>query len=101
MSELKKVKDMVEIILKDTPQARNDDYILIKEVYRRFCGVTDKNGFFEVMTLHRGLPSFESITRSRRKLQAEMPLVYGSNGAVRKMRIYMECEYIDEFAEKH
>lgn len=100
MNELKKVKDMVEIVLKDTPQARNDDYILIKEVYRRFCGVAEKNGFFEVMTLHRGLPSFESITRSRRKLQAEMPLVYGSNGIVRKMRAEMESEYIAEFTEK-
>lgn len=101
MSELKRIKDMVEIILKDTPRARDDDYILIKEVYRRFCGVTKENGFFEVMDLHRGLPSFESITRARRKLQAEMPLVYGSNGITRKMRADMEKEYIKEFAEKH
>lgn len=98
MTELKKVKDMVEVVLKDTPQTRNDDYILIAEVYKRYYGITFNDGFLKIMYGHKGLPSFESITRARRKFQADMPLVYGANGTVRKMRADMEPKYIEEFA---
>jgi len=99
MTELKKTKDMVALVLQEMPCTRNDDFLLIAEVYRRFFGVTDRNTFFEVMKLHRGLPSFESIRRSRQKLQAENPLVYGASGDIRKLRIDMEEEYRKEFAK--
>ena len=102
MSEIKKIKNMVERVLKDNPQARNDDYVLIAEIYKKYYGINFAHGFLDIMLNHKrlGLPSFESITRARRKYQEEMPIIYGSNVLVRKARAKMEEEYKEEYGKK-
>lgn len=70
---MKDLKEQVEYILYTCPQSRNDDFILINEVYKRYYFNTKIISFDSMLNNHRNykLPSFESITRTRRKVQAE------------------------------
>lgn len=70
---MKNLKEQVEYILYTCPRARNDDFILINEVYKRYYFNTNIISFDNMLNNHKNykLPSFESITRARRKLQAE------------------------------
>lgn len=85
-------------ILRDYPRARDDDNLLIALVYRNFYNVGAAS-FFEVMAEFKTLelPSPESITRYRRKLQEEMPLIYGASGQTRKERAKEERVYREAF----
>lgn len=85
-------------ILRDYPRARDDDNLLIALVYRNFYNVGAAS-FFEVMAEFKTLelPSPESITRYRRKLQEEMPLIYGASGQTRKERAKEERIYREAF----
>ena len=66
---------------------RNDDMVL----YLALCNVCLKDAgampLAEIMTQHKylGLPSFESVSRTRRKLQAKYPELAGSR-PVQKLR---------------
>lgn len=99
MADLKKVKQMVANELTKRPETRDDDFILITYIYKDFFGIREFT-FESVMFNHiaLGLPSFESIRRCRQKLQEEMPLIYGSSGAARKIRAKEETVYRREFA---
>ena len=70
---MKNLKEQVEYILYTCPRTRNDDFILINEVYKRYYFNTNVISFGSMLNNHKyyKLPSFESITRARRKLQAE------------------------------
>lgn len=60
------VKDAVEAVLKEDERSRDDDKWLILQVLRRMN--------YEVYIPYKkmdDMPSFESITRSRRKFQAD------------------------------
>ncbi len=81
MQRLKNIERLVLDILIYDPTARADDYILYHEVVREYFA---RNGllakflditFSEVMLFHDKLhiPSYETVTRCRRKLQAEYP----------------------------
>ena len=85
-------------ILRDYPRARDDDNLLIALVYRNFYNVGAAS-FFEVMAEFKTLelPSPDSITRYRRKLQEEMPLIYGASGQTRKERAKEERVYREAF----
>lgn len=96
MADIKKLKDMVAAVLERYPAARNNDRLLVCFVYERFFGVRTHDSFFDVMN-SSNLPSHESITRCRRKLQEEMPLVYGASGKVRKIRREEEELYRETF----
>lgn len=98
MTELKKIKDMVATILEQMPATRSNDRLLVSTVYRLYYGVTPEDTFFQIMR-RVDLPSQESITRARRKLQETMPLVYGANGKTRKLRAELEEEYRKEYAK--
>lgn len=93
---MKKIKSMVEQILAEYPEARDDDFILIALMYGKI-GVSGE--FSKVMMDHKrlGLPSFESIRRTRQKLQEEMPLIYGASGEARQIRAEEEKKYRREF----
>lgn len=66
---LYKVSDMVWQTLMTHPETRSDDRELILTIYSDFYGVFNQP-FYKVMD-RKDLPSFESIRRSRQKLQAE------------------------------
>lgn len=70
-----KVEYWVKAVLTEYPDARDDDFILINRVYQKLKFDAGSTYFDELMTGHKKyhLPSFESITRARRKLQAEYP----------------------------
>lgn len=66
---LYKVSDMVYQALLLHPETRSSDRELISVIYSDFYGVFNQP-FYKVMD-RTDLPSFESIRRSRQKIQAE------------------------------
>ena len=87
MRYLKTIERKVRTILAQNEDARNDDMVL----YLVLCNACLKDAgalpFAEIMTQYKylGLPSFESVSRTRRKLQAQHPELTGSR-PVRKKR---------------
>ena len=75
MKSLFKMEDVVKDILSWNPNTRDDDFILIYEVYRKINPLVLKLSFGEILLCHNhfGLPSFESIRRSRQKVQQNNP----------------------------
>ena len=86
MDSLKTIEGKVRSILQENEDARNDDMIL----YLALCNLYLKDAgtmpLAEIMTRHKelGLPSFESVGRTRRKLQERHPELLGN---VRRQRI--------------
>lgn len=75
MSRCKKVEPLVLEILKTKEETRSDDFLLIYEVYKNYLPGLDNLSFKEVMLEHKELniPSFETIRRTRPKLQNKYP----------------------------
>lgn len=94
MSKIKRVESLVKSILELDPEARNDDFKLIAEVYYYLNNETGKLPFNVVMLAHKELklPSVESITRARRKVQAEHENLKADK-KTEKIRINEELEY--------
>ena len=80
MKNLKTIENKVKTILKKNADARNDDKVL----YLVLCNLClDDAGAMplaEIMMQHKslGLPSFESVSRTRRRLQEKHPELLGS-----------------------
>lgn len=80
MRNLKTIEKKVRAVLEKNEDARNDDMVL----YLALCNACLKDAgampLAEIMTQHKylGLPSFESVSRTRRKLQARYPELAGS-----------------------
>lgn len=73
METLNKMKDRVTYLLERHPELRDDDWLLICAVYNTYYGVEHGDSFIDVMIGHDelGLPSFETIRRTRQKVQEE------------------------------
>lgn len=97
MSRLKTLAKQVEQILEDYPLARSDDRFLITTVYIRHYGVRPTAGFKDVMKDYT-LPPFESIRRSRQKVQEQRPELR-ANADIEQIRMDLQEEYI-EFARE-
>ena len=76
MKKLETVENRVLAVLKEHPEARNDDmklYLLISKacIYDTY-GIADFS-FEDVMSNYKayGIPCFESIRRTRQKIQAK------------------------------
>ena len=102
MNDLKAVSAMVKSILAEDTQARNDDNVLYFKVLQI---VSNRNSIdLQSMTVpvfllkmkEYGLPGFETVRRSRQKVQADNPDLAG-NVAVRRKRAKQESVY-REFA---
>ena len=81
MSELKTTKIIVQSILEKIPETRNSDSFLYLKVLERIAS-QKKEGFyldripiceFLVHMDEWGFPPFESVRRTRQKVQAEFP----------------------------
>lgn len=72
MNKLYKVEDIVYQVLKEVPEARKDDFVLVAEVYNRIQPLINNVSFNRVMLSHKelGLPYFEGVSRARRRLQS-------------------------------
>ena len=96
MANLRKLESTVKAVLMAHPSARDDDFILINRVYAHYKFDAGSTYFDELMTSHKkyNLPSFESITRARRKLQAEYPELRASQ-ATQAIRKYEQESFRD------
>ena len=94
MRYLKSIEGKVRTILERNQDARNDDMVL----YLVLCNACLKDAgalpLAEIMTQYKylGIPSFESVSRTRRKLQAKHPELAGSRHA-QKLRATGEKAY--------
>lgn len=96
MSKLSKLEPVVKKVLTEYEETRSDDFKLIYAVYRELDFFhTTKELFCEIMLNHKqyNLPSFESITRCRRKLQNDYPEL--ANEKTKEKRLNETAEYID------
>lgn len=96
MNKLYKVEDIVKKALEEVPEARDDDFILVAEVYNRIKPNIGLHSFNQIMLAHKELklPYFESISRARRKLQAMYEDLKPSK-EVEDARINETATYID------
>lgn len=78
--------DTVRTILLENPRTRDDDMYLYSVFLAKFNLVRPDETFYEVMVSakSRGLPSYESITRARRKVQENEEYLRGKNRKARK-----------------
>lgn len=79
MKKLKTLEDKVKAIMQKNEDVRNDDMTLYLIVCNTYLKGTGAMPFAEVMEQYKylGLPSFESVGRTRRKLQAKYPELAG------------------------
>lgn len=91
MEKAKKIQPLVYTALLDYPETREDDFLLILQVYKTV--INTEMRFDLVCREHKalGLPSFASIIRIRRKLQREFPELANADTAA--MRAEAEREY--------
>ena len=94
-------RDLTEIvkeILTQVPDARDDDFHLIGYVYRYLNPDVINLQFRTVMWNHKQfeLPSFETIRRTRQKVQADNPDL---RGEAYISRINKQKDYIDKFVK--
>lgn len=77
--ELKTTKGLVKVILEESPQTRNSDSLLYLKVLQRIAGVNDIDlekisiPNFLICLPSSPFPCFESVRRTRAKLQSEYP----------------------------
>lgn len=94
MENLKTIEGKIKAILKKDEETRDDDMLLYLKVYNAYLKDAGAMPLAEVMTQYKylGLPSFESVCRIRRKLQAKHPELAGSSH-VRRVRAKGEKDY--------
>ena len=89
----------VRQILLDNPATRDDDMLLYGSFLAKYMIVHPSETFYEVMSTakQRKIPSYESITRARRKVQEKEPLLQGKR---RKARMEEEAIF-HEYYRNH
>jgi len=95
MKRLQTIEEQVKGALVSDPSTRGDDFLLVLEVYKNYLPLDLWEKLSEVLSTHNkhSLPSFASVVRSRRKLQAEdVSLV---NTKVKSFRKDQEQAYLD------
>ena len=103
MKKLLNTTKLVKKILEEQPETRNDDNLLwleaIRETaYEKDCVYALDFGIASLMRNIRflGLPSFESVSRARRKLQEKYPELRGTE-KTRRIRAEREKTF-EEYA---
>lgn len=95
-SELLKLEPIVKRVLEQYPETRDDDFLLVYAVYREidFRSIT-RELFCEIMMNHKKyrFPTFESVTRCRRKVQNKYPEL--ASEKTKAKRLEETREYID------
>ena len=100
MNELKKTSKLVKAILEQDGRARNSDSFLYLKVIEHIADVKGYNLYgisvpvFLVSMKEYGFPPFESVRRSRQKIQADFPELAACD-KVLEMRMEQKAEYFD------
>lgn len=99
--KIKKTEEMVKEALEFYPSTREDDFILIGSVYEMINKDFIRYPLSTIIEHHveLGLPSIETITRARRKLQRKYPDLMGSK-QIKKLRKDREIEFYQYALEK-
>ncbi len=95
MSRINQIEPLVEEALMHNKECRGDNFILYLEVLKKFI---DTNlSLKDVFLNHKilGIPSLETITRCRRKLQERNPELRDENAS--RIRANEEAKY-EEYA---
>jgi hypothetical protein len=89
---MKDYYEAVKRIMERYPETRDDDMKLYAIIVHQKTGMSSKVGFYEAMYNHSryALPSYESVTRARRKVQENEPSLCGKR---RHQRNHMKEEY--------
>lgn len=92
MAKISIIEPLVKKALLDNELTREDNFVLYVEVLKNYVNV-DKVTFEELCLNHvqLGVPSLETITRCRRKLQAENPDLIPDS--VKEIRAEEEAEH--------
>ena len=95
---MKNYYDKVKHILENWEQARDDDMLLYSIFLHLGKYVKKDERFYDVFpkAKERGLPSYESITRARRKVQEKEPHLRGKEYGKRQK---IEQEYHDYYRD--
>ncbi len=93
--KLYKLEDVIKPILEESETSRNDDYCLYCKVLEFTNPEAMNNSLFSCLMRHKelGLPSYESVSRVRRRLQAKYPHLESER--TRKRRIEEAKAYIE------
>lgn len=93
---MKDYYNAVKAALQKYPDARDDDMKLYARIVYLETGLSPVVGFYEATFNHDkyDLPSYESVTRARRKVQEQEPTLRGKKYGKRQER---EAEYRDYY----
>ena len=96
--EFKKTRKIVKNILTDYPQTRNSDNALYIKVVAAINPQANNRPFANVLSNleELGLPCFETVRRTRQKLQAEFPELQACD-KVQDFRTEREDQFRKEF----
>ena len=94
MEKLKRVTDVVTLVLMECPEARSNDKLLYYRVCEKMnCNVMGQPfGMIYLNLEEYGLPNPETVTRSRRKLQRQYPEL-SANEKVERYRMEQEEKF--------
>lgn len=83
MKHIRRTSDIVKNVLELVPEARDDDDLLYVNVCQAISPMICHQPFGQVMMLRRTykIPPYESVRRTRQKLQASYPELRGSDEA--------------------
>lgn len=98
--QFKKTRIIVKNILTDYPQTRNSDNALYIKVVAAINPQANDRPFANVLSSleELGLPCFETVRRTRQKLQEEFPNLRACD-EVQDFRTMLEEEYRKEFGK--
>lgn len=100
MKSIYKVHDIVQDILEDVPKTRDDNDALYLEYIMRTNPSASKTDIYEFFT-HRakyGLAKIETVSRCRRKIQKNNPMLRASKKA--EDARYEHWKEVREYAQK-
>lgn len=81
MGKIQSMHIKVERILELCPKTRDNDCLLVGTIYKNYYDFDVNTRLARDMLLSDKLPSWETITRCRRKVQEERPDLRGSREA--------------------
>lgn len=93
LSELKATQDLVKYLLTTEPRTRNSDDFLYIRVCEIRGGEAVKRPFWDALLNRKqyGIPPFESVRRSRQKLQRAFPELAGSKDVEAQRKVNEEA----------
>ena len=91
MARINTIHTQVKRILENKPETRSDDWLLILEVWKEYISTGMSVGHVLTHHIELGVPSFESIRRSRQKIQADNPHLVEAVAVA--FRMAKEAEY--------